>query len=225
MRGKATAPSRSCSLELMKRAAELVEFSRRDFCALAGCVGLVVAGCKDGGVPVVQTGPLGDSPDAPEADPPDAPQDSPDARPGDPDARPMPDAKPGTPDAKPMPDAASPPDAGGGPTCTGTATDCGPASSFVSGSPKKINSTFYVVRDSGGLYAVSAKCTHEGAVNNVSGGIFLCPRHGAEFTFNGDIISGPVFIGLVHYAMCIMSNGNVGVMSSQQVSQSQRLNA
>jgi nitrite reductase/ring-hydroxylating ferredoxin subunit len=201
----------------MKRAAELIELSRRDFCALAGCAGLVVAGCAPDAAPPVQTGPIGATPDAPR-DSPDAPPGSPDARPGSPDARPQPDAPFGTPDAAPMPDA------GGGPTCSGTPTDCGgPPASFAMNQPQIIGTKFYVVRDSGGLYAVSAKCTHEGATNGVSGGVFLCPRHGAEFTYNGDIISGPVFTGLVHYQMCVLGNGNVGVNTAVTVSQSTRM--
>ncbi|HTJ42255.1 MAG TPA: Rieske 2Fe-2S domain-containing protein [Kofleriaceae bacterium] len=205
----------------MKRAVELIEISRREFCA--GCAGLVLlASCAPSTAPPVATGPLGDSPDAPDQDPPDA--SDPDARPGTPDAKPAPDAKPGTPDAKPLPDAHPTPDANSGPTCSSTPTDCGaPPSSFASGSPKLIGSKFYVVRDSGGLYALSSKCTHEGATNNVSSGVFLCPRHGAKFTFDGDVISGPVFTGLVHYEMCLLANGNVGVNTSKTVSQSTRM--
>ena len=197
----------------MRRTKELVEISRRDFCALAGCAGLIIAGCTDGEVHTVQTGGLGDTPDAPDGVA-DAPPGTFDAPPGSPDARPIPDAPMGTPDAA------------GGPVCASGAMDVGAASSFTTNNPKMFSSgRFYVVRDSGGLYAVSSICTHEGATNGVDSGIFLCPRHGAQFTFNGDIISGPVFIGLVHYAMCFMANGNVGVIASQQVSQSTRLSA
>jgi nitrite reductase/ring-hydroxylating ferredoxin subunit len=195
----------------MRRHDKLVEISRRDFCALAGCLGLAVSACTDGGVQPVQTGPLGDEPDAPEGTP-DAPPGAPDARPGSPDARPQPDAMLGSPDAS------------SGATCTGTATDVGAPSSYSSGSPKYFSSPrLFVVRDSGGLYALSSRCTHEGATLSTQSGHFYCPRHGAEFTYNGDVISGPVFTGLVHYAMCILSNGNAGVMTSQQVSQSTRL--
>jgi nitrite reductase/ring-hydroxylating ferredoxin subunit len=193
----------------MRRTEKLVELSRRDFCALAGA-GLVVAGCTDGSAPIVETGPLGAHPDAPpEQNTPDAPP-----QPNQPDAR------PGSPDASVTnPDAST---GGGGPACTGTATDCGgPPSSFGT-TPKLIGSKFFVVKDSGGLYAVSARCTHEGATCQVYQSEFLCPRHGAEFTWNGDIISGPVFTGLVHYAMCILPNGNVGV-TTQTVSQSTRM--
>ena len=195
----------------MRRHEKLVEISRRDFCALAGCVGLAISACTDGEVQPVQTGPLGDEPDAPDG--------TPDARPGAPDAR------PGSPDARPQPDAmVGSPDASGGPTCTGTATDCGPPGGYSSGAPKYFSSGhFFVVRDSGGLYALSSSCTHEGATLGTQSGVFYCPRHGAEFTYDGDVISGPVFTGLRHYAMCILSNGNAGVMTSQVVSQSTRL--
>ena len=211
----------------MRRTKELVEVSRRQFCAFA-CLGVGVAACTDGGTRPVETGPLGDEPDAsdPDAEPgaPDA-ADSIDAAPGAPDARPLPDAAPGTPDAHPVPDA-SPPDASGGPTCSGTATDVGAPSSYSANQPKYFSSgSFFVVRDSGGLYALSSLCTHEGATLNTQSGEFYCPRHGAEFTYNGDIISGPVFTPLQHYGMCILANGNAGVMKSQKVSSSQRLNA
>jgi nitrite reductase/ring-hydroxylating ferredoxin subunit len=212
----------------MQRAPGLVEISRRDFCALAGCLGLAVTGCADEDARAIATGPLGsDDPGDPIADAapddPDAPPGSPDARPK-PDARPTIDAKPGTPDAPPVPDAM--PDAAPGPTCTGTATDVGKASAFTAGTPKLFSSgKFYVVRDAGGLYAVSSICTHEGATNGVSSGRFRCPRHGALFNFDGSIISGPVSVRLVHYAMCFLASGNLGVMTGQQVSSSTRLDA
>src|SRR5207244_11220475 len=94
---------------------------------------------------------------------------------------------------------------------------------FIVDSPRLIASKMFVVKDANGFYALSAKCTHEGAVVKTSGGNFLCPRHGAEFTYDGDIVSGPVFTGLVHYAMCVLGNGNLGVMTGTTVSQSTRL--
>jgi nitrite reductase/ring-hydroxylating ferredoxin subunit len=202
----------------MRRHDKLVEISRRDFCVAAGCVAAVAA-CTDGTGRPVQTGQLGETPDAPQGDP-DAAPDQPDAMPG------APDAKPGSPDARPADANTSQPDASsGGPTCSGTVTDCGaPPSSFTS-TPKLISSKFFVVRDSGGLYAVSAKCTHEGATLTNDGSEFYCPRHGATFDYSGNVLGGPVFTGLVHYSMCITSTGNVGVNTSQSVSQSTRMNA
>ncbi len=191
----------------MRRHEKLVEISRRDFCALAGCVGLAIGACTDGETQPVETGPLGNEPDAP----PDQPH--PDAAPG------SPDAAPGSPDAM-----LGSPDAASGATCSGSATDVGAPSSYTTNSPKYFSSGgFFVVRDSGGLYALSSRCTHEGATLSTQSGEFYCPRHGAQFTYNGDIISGPVFLPLTHYSMCILPNGNAGVQTSQTVSASTRL--
>src|ERR1041385_4020886 len=56
-------------------------------------------------------------------------------------------------------------DAAGTATCGTGALDVGAASTFITDKPI-YNSTgrFFVVRDTMGLYAVSAKCTHEGAI-------------------------------------------------------------
>lgn len=208
----------------MRRAPGLVEFSRREFCAFtAAAAGLALAACTDGGVGIVQTGALGSDPDAREdTDAPegsvDARPGSPDARPGSPDAHPTPDAKPGSPDARPAPDASS------GPVCTGSPTDVGAASAFTTGSPTYVSSgRFFVVRDSGGVYALTALCTHEGATCQVQSGEFYCPRHGATFTYDGAILGGPVSRPLVHYSMCVMSNGHLGVDTSTTVSSTTRL--
>jgi nitrite reductase/ring-hydroxylating ferredoxin subunit len=159
---------------------EAVEISRRDFCAVAGC--LAAAACTSNSAK-------------------------------------DPDAPPGSADAHVGPDAAS------GGACGGTVTDCGaPPASFTS-TPKLISAKFFVVRDSGGLYAVSAKCTHQGATLTNDGTEFYCPRHGATFDYDGNVLGGPVSAKLVHYAMCITSGGNVGVNTSQTVSQSTRMNA
>jgi nitrite reductase/ring-hydroxylating ferredoxin subunit len=178
----------------MKRAPGLLEFSRREFCAAAGgCLGLALVGCTDGDTGAVQTGPLGSSN--------------------------------GSGSGTDAPDAGHPPgDAAVGVACTGTAADVGAAASYALNSPKYFASgKYFVVRDAGGFYAITAICTHEGATNGVSGGNFRCPRHGALFTLNGTVISGPVFNGLVHYAMCNLPNGNLGVMLGTTVAQSARL--
>jgi len=182
----------------MRRASGLTVVSRRDFCRIGlGIGGLTLAeGCTDGGLGGVQTGPLGGGDDdgSNTGTPPDAPPQV-------------------TPDAPPS-----------GPACTTSALDVGPASSFVNGTPKYFSSgSLFVVRDSGGLYALTARCTHQGVTCSVSSGRFRCPAHGALFNFDGSIISGPVSQPLRHYAMCILSNGNVGVITSQTVSASDRL--
>jgi len=185
----------------MRRAKALVELSRRDFCgfAAASALGLAVTGCTDGSAGAVQTGPLGGG----NGHGPDA-------------GHPPTDGS--------MGGDASSTDAASGVACTSTPIDVGPASSFSLNMPV-YHSTgkFFVVRDSGGFYALTAVCTHDGATCTTQGGDIYCPRHGAQFTYNGDIISGPVITGLVHFAMCNMSNGNLGVITSMTVSKSTRI--
>ena len=175
--------------------------SRREVCtAFASCVGLaLVSSCTDGSTGAVQTGGL-NGPDGTETGMPDAGTHGVDAH---------------MVDAGPMA------------TCpTSGATPVGPASMFTANTPVYFaGGNFFVVRDSGGLYALTARCTHEGATCRVDSGVIYCPRHGAEFTFNGAVISGPVVTGLVHYAMCTLANGQVAVITSQHVSNSQRLMA
>lgn len=180
----------------MKRVEGLVEFSRRDFCAFAGAAGLaaLVTSCTDGGIGVVQTGPLGAG--------------------GDDGSDVLPDASIGPP----------PPDGSNVALCNGAATDVGAPGTFALNAPTYISSgRFFVVRDSGGLYALTARCTHEGVTCNVAGTLFQCPRHGAEFTFTGAVIGGPVSQPLKHFAMCTLPSGNVGVQTGTTVSATTRL--
>jgi len=188
----------------MKRADGLVTISRRHICSgIAGCFGAAaLASCIDGSSSVIQTGPLG-GPEGSNHEGVDG----------------------GT-----RLDSGSSGGSDGGSnmaTCPTTgATDVGAPSTFQTDKPVYFSSgNFFVVRDSGGLYALTARCTHEGATITAHTSDFYCPRHGATFDFDGNVTGGPVFTGLVHYAMCTMSNGHVGVVTSMTVSQSQRLNA
>lgn len=108
--------------------------------------------------------------------------------------------------------------------CSGTPTDVGPPSMFTAGAPVyNAGGRFFVVRDAMGLYALTARCTHEGVSCAVSSGKFQCPRHGALFTFDGAVVSGPVSRPLVHYATCLLPNGHVGVTTTQIVASNVRL--
>ena len=122
---------------------------------------------------------------------------------------------PATPDAAP-PDAA-------GPVCAVGAFDAGAPTKFMVGKPVYFAAkNLFVVRDAGGLYALSARCTHQGVTIAVSGTRFACPAHGATFDFNGGVLGGPTNTPLVHFAMCMLATGNVGVTTST-VSASTRL--
>src|SRR5262249_47399953 len=99
-------------------------------------------------------------------------------------------------------------------------------SSFMMNTPVYVSTgRFFVVRDAGGLYALTAKCTHEGVICVVSGGGFVCNRHGAEFTFDGAVTMGPAIFPLVHYGMCTLAGGHVGVQTTMTVAASTRLMA
>jgi Rieske Fe-S protein len=106
-------------------------------------------------------------------------------------------------------------------SCTPLTTSAGNASSYtVGGTPKMFGSgskEFFVVRDAGGLFAVSAICTHSGCTNVVSGGQFYCPCHGATFSFDGSNPTSPAHSALKHYAMCVDASGAVTVNASMSV--------
>ncbi len=115
-------------------------------------------------------------------------------------------------------------DAGG--ACGSQMIDCGPASTFKSAMPVFFASgIFFVVRDADGLYAVSATCTHEGGTINLMGSDYVCPRHGAVFDLDGNVVAGPARLPLPHLEMCTLDNGNIGVNPSVMVPQAQRLSA
>ena len=180
----------------MRRSDGLYDLSRRSFCVAAGAGALGLAvGCTDGSTSVIATGGLGG---------------------GDDGSQTLPDAH-----------LAGSGDAGTtGATCTGTPIDVGAPSTFVAGTPKYFSTPrMFVVRDSNGLYALTARCTHEGVVCTVSSGHFYCPRHGAEFTFNGAVITGPTITPLAHYALCLLPNGNVGLITTMTVSAATRMMA
>jgi nitrite reductase/ring-hydroxylating ferredoxin subunit len=116
-------------------------------------------------------------------------------------------------------------DSGTGATCPATgATDVGAPSAFMLGKPVFIDTgKFFVVRDAGGLYALTSHCTHDLVVVNDDGTEFKCPKHQATFTYDGVVTNGPAFFPLVHYAMCTLANGHVGVITAQTVPRAQRL--
>jgi len=99
--------------------------------------------------------------------------------------------------------------------CTPGTISAGAASGYtVGGTPKLFksgSSQLFVVRDSGGLFAVSAICTHSGCTNEYQGGGFYCPCHGATFALDGSKPTSPAHTALKHYAMCVDASGNVTV--------------
>jgi nitrite reductase/ring-hydroxylating ferredoxin subunit len=100
------------------------------------------------------------------------------------------------------------------PVCNALTVNAGAASQYtVGGTPKYFSgaSDFFVVRDSGGLFAVSASCTHSGCSCKVQGSVYYCPCHSATFAFDGSNPTSPARKPLPHLAMCVDASGNVTV--------------
>jgi Rieske Fe-S protein len=93
----------------------------------------------------------------------------------------------------------------------------------VSGQPVIIG------RDSGGLYAVTITCTHQGCdvAPNGSGtsATLRCPCHGSQFDRNGAVIRGPAGSPLAHFAVEVDGAGNVTIHGGTEVEASVRVAA
>ena len=88
-------------------------------------------------------------------------------------------------------------------------------------------SSYLVVRDAGGYYAISSRCTHQGCTVRYESGRsdFYCPCHGGVFDADGNPVSGPVYSALRQYDVCLLGNGNLGVDTSRVVPGGTRLPA
>lgn len=77
--------------------------------------------------------------------------------------------------------------------------------------PAGLKPSFYVCRDAGGLFAMSAVCTHLGCLAQYpgSGMVLTCPCHGSQFDLTGTVLKGPAAVALVHYQICISTQGKV----------------
>ena len=85
-----------------------------------------------------------------------------------------------------------------------------------------VMSNVIVARDSNGVYAMSAICTHAGCFlddgkQTIAAGL-SCPCHGSVFDGNGAVTQGPARAPLQHYAVSIAADGSITVDGSQPVS-------
>jgi nitrite reductase/ring-hydroxylating ferredoxin subunit len=124
------------------------------------------------------------------------------------------------------PDTGSGSGSGSGGACATAATDVGAPAMFAMNQPVYFSSgNFFVVRDANGLYALTARCTHQGVTCVAETADFFCPAHGSMFDFDGNVTHGPASVPLQHYAMCLLANGHVGVDTAMKVTQATRLSA
>ena len=77
---------------------------------------------------------------------------------------------------------------------------------------------FWLIRDAGGIYALSAKCTHEGTrINQVGASSFGCTCHGSQYDFNGGVTRGPATVALDHFQVSEPSAGAMLVVDPSLV--------
>ena len=77
----------------------------------------------------------------------------------------------------------------------------------------------YLRRTPGGLYAMSAVCTHLGCMTRFRPrlGRIECPCHGSVFDLDGKVVKGPAPRGLPHYRVRIADQEVVVVDTSETV--------
>lgn len=83
----------------------------------------------------------------------------------------------------------------------------------------------FVCRDGGGLYALSASCTHAGVTINFqnNSGSFHCPAHGSNFDLQGGVTRGPANNPLRHFLVCVGPDGSVQIDVRTTVGSSARV--
>ena len=83
---------------------------------------------------------------------------------------------------------------------------------------------FWLVRDAGGIYAMTAICTHQGCtVNGWNGSVFPCPCHGSQYNLNGAVVQGPATLPLNHFEVTTDGSGFLVVDTGKVVGAQVRL--
>lgn len=89
------------------------------------------------------------------------------------------------------------------------------------------NEALILGRDAGGLYAMSAACTHESCPVSVVGSTghqqLSCPCHGSVFDANGAVTRGPAQTALPHYLVEVATDGSITVHGEMPVSAETRV--
>jgi thiosulfate dehydrogenase [quinone] large subunit len=84
------------------------------------------------------------------------------------------------------------------------------------------NENVLLGRDSSGLYAMSAACTHAGCLLSTVGGApaqgLKCPCHGSLFDGNGAVTRGPAGTPLQHYRVDVATDGTITIQGADPVS-------
>jgi Rieske Fe-S protein len=99
------------------------------------------------------------------------------------------------------------------PSCFGVAKPAGNASRIAMGSLVDVGGDLAIGRDSGGLYAMSMICSHQGCATNIVGTptkpSLHCPCHGSTYNAVGEVTHGPAVVSLLHFQLDISANGDL----------------
>jgi len=106
-----------------------------------------------------------------------------------------------------------------------TRVKLGPLSQFVGVPVTPVpEHRLWVLSDAGGLYAISAVCTHLGCIVHAQGDEgYFCPCHGSRFDRDGRPTAGPA-PGPLHYlTLSLSADGQLVVDKQQQSASDNRL--
>jgi cytochrome b6-f complex iron-sulfur subunit len=81
----------------------------------------------------------------------------------------------------------------------------------------------FICRDRGGIYAISAVCTHLGCIVGTSEEGFACPCHGSKYDPGGKVLAGPAPRNLPWWRMTLAPDGQVVVNAAEPVKPGQKL--
>jgi cytochrome b6-f complex iron-sulfur subunit len=74
---------------------------------------------------------------------------------------------------------------------------------------------FFLVREKGRLFAVSATCTHKSNALKLKDDAFACPKHGARFSLAGNVTKAPAKRPLPRFAISVGESGKITVDPSR----------
>ena len=118
----------------------------------------------------------------------------------------------------------------GGPSLPSEDISAGNVSDLSVGSLRAVSGESVILgRDSGGVYAMSALCTHSSCDMTQQGQITssgaFCACHGSQFDADGNVVRGPARQPLPHLAVSIDATGAITIHPQQVVAETVRVSA